>query len=210
MSRYGLPPGYRSQAPASYAPAPGGPLWQPDVYPLAADIARACGAHGIIDVGCSTGSKLLALWPEFWLVGLDLPGAHGTDERASWIPHDLDSPAPLPVPSGPLADAVLVCADVIEHMAEPERLVGALRAALEHAHALVLSTPDRDRVRGPEDLGPPANHCHAREWTAAELVGWLSSEGLEIDRQIWQRSNDRTDRLDTTVLIIAGARGLPA
>lgn len=208
MSRYGLPPGYRSQLPASYAPSPGGPVWQPDVIPLAAELAAQLGSRRLIDVGCSTAAKLLPFADRFELIGLDLPGQLPDDERGRWIPADLDRAEALPLSAADLDGAVLICSDVIEHLAEPEHLAHALLLALGIADALVLSTPDRARVRGPEDLGPPRNPCHAREWTAAELCAWLSTEGFSIASQTWQRSNDRATARDTIVVVVGGARRL--
>lgn len=203
---YGLPAAYRSQHPAPYEPVVGGPVWQPDVYPWAAGIARQLGAARLIDVGCSTGSKLLAC-DGFALIGLDLPGQLPTAPGARWIPADLSEPGPLPLAVADLEGAVLICSDVIEHLPDPSVLVAALRCALDHAVGLALSTPDRDRTRGRGDLGPPANRCHAREWTATELVAWLEAERLPVAWQGWQRSTDRATTQATTVCWISG-RGL--
>lgn len=204
-----LPDGYRSQLPARYAPAPGGPTWQPDVLPLAASLAGQLGAGRLIDVGCSTAAKLLPFADRFDLIGLDLPDQLPTDDRGTWVPADLEAAAPLPLEPGQLAGSVLVCADVIEHLEHPEHLARALAAALRHAAALVLSTPDRDRLYGPGHLGPPRNPCHAREWSADELVGFLLAEGVPVVRKLWQRANDRsTDQTTTVVLARHGAEVL--
>lgn len=196
-----LPDGYRSQLPARYTPAPGGPTWQPDVIPLAAELADQRGARRLIDVGCSTAAKLLPFADRFDLIGLDLPDQLPDDDRGTWIGADLEAPGPLPLTPGQLAGAVLVCADVIEHLEHPEHLARALAEACRHAAGLVLSTPDRDRLYGPGHLGPPRNPCHAREWTADELVGFLLGEGVPVTRKLWQRANDRTTEETTTVVL---------
>lgn len=205
MDDYGLPAGYVSQRPARHVPVVGGPVWQPDVYPLAACLAVESGCSTLVDVGCGNAAKLLQL-DSFELVGIDLPDALPLDRRdeATFVAHDLDTPGPLPVCERLLRDSVLICSDVIEHLWQPEYLVAALREALREAQLLVLSTPDRDRVRGPHDLGPPPNPCHVREWTASELVSWLTREGLHVVEQTWQRSNDHSDRAQTTVLVLSG------
>lgn len=184
---YHLPDGYRSQTPEVYSELGDDTHWQPEVYSFAAQVARAEGAARIVDFGCSTAGKLLALADEFDVVGVDLAANISTDPRGTWIVHDLDRPGNPPLRKSDLHDAIVVCSDVIEHMDRPEHLVAKLRYCLRWALALVLSTPDRTRTRGP-DMGPPANRCHAREWDADELVGWLESEGLTVEEQIFQPS----------------------
>lgn len=186
---YCLPDEYRSQTPATYVEAGDDRHYQPDVYPFAAKVARNEGAVRLVDFGCSTAGKLLDLADEFDLVGLDLPGNLPDSDAGLWIGHDFDSKAKLPLGKAELDASVLICSDVIEHMATPEILAAKLKAALRWAHCLVLSTPDRERTRGPDDLGPPANAHHAREWTADELVDWLTSLRFEIIEQHWQRSH---------------------
>ena len=206
MTDYCLPHGYSSRMPEEYVEFDDGSIWQPDVYPLAVKVARERGCSRLIDVGCSDGRKLLGWADEFDLVGIDLPGHMPiSDKRAYWLCHDLDSDTVLPLHKESLTGAMIVCSDVIEHLVHPERLVAALRSALRYAGGLVLSTPDRNRVRGKGHMGPPQNPAHAREWTAEELVGWVSSEGLKVNWWGWQRSNDQSDFEGTTVLVIAGA-----
>jgi SAM-dependent methyltransferase len=203
--RYCLPGGYVEQEPALYVPAVSGVVWQPDVYPYAAQLAAQARCSRIIDLGCSTAAKLLALHAQGWeVVGVDLLDSLPDVELpgTSWLAHDLDSRLPLPLSRSQLTGAALVCADVVEHLRHPERLAAALHDALDVAELCVLSTPDRDRVRGLGDLGPPANPCHAREWTADELRCWLASCGLRVESQTWQRGHDAAHELTTTVVVL--------
>ena len=39
---------------------------------------------------------------------------------------------------------------------------------------LVLSTPERNAVRGIKDYGPPENTSHYREWNAGEFMEYVS------------------------------------
>lgn len=195
---YGLPDGYITQVPAHYVEGDDDLFWQPEVYPFAAQLARHAGSKRLIDVGCSTGGKLLGYADQFDLIGISQDVLPDGDGR--WIAHDLDSADRLPLHANTLKRSFLICSDVIEHLARPERLVAALVAALRHADGLVLSTPDRERTRGPGDMGPPANPCHAREWTAAELVDWLEAEGLTVKRQFWQRSHVGAEGQATVVV----------
>jgi len=173
----------------------GGTVWQPDVYGELPEFAARLGATRIIDVGCGTAAKLAALHPNFEIVGIDHgPNIERCRERygfGTWIEHDLESADTLPLDAELLRGAVIVCGDVIEHLVEPARLLAALRRALEHAEAVVLSTPDRDLTWGPEHAGPPPNPCHVREWNRDELVALLRSAGFEHVAAGHTRSNDQ-------------------
>jgi hypothetical protein len=48
-----------------------GIVWQPDINPLAALLARRLGWSRIIDLGCGRAEKLVQLHPEFSLTGVD-------------------------------------------------------------------------------------------------------------------------------------------
>ena len=79
---------------------------------------------------------------------------------------------------------LVICADVIEHLDDPTILLELLRAAAKPNSPILISTPCRDRLLGPEALRP-SNPEHVREWTDEELSVWLRSEGFEIlDHQI--------------------------
>jgi SAM-dependent methyltransferase len=171
-----------------------GTVWQPDVYGELGDFAARLGASRIVDVGCGSAAKLAALHPRFDIVGMDY-GANielcrRTHAFGSWIEHDLEAGEPFPLAPELLRGSVVVCGDVIEHFREPERLLHALREALEHAEAVVLSTPERDLTWGAEHDGPPPNPCHAREWNLEEFVRLLRQAGFAHVSAGLTRSND--------------------
>src|SRR5205823_3527718 len=73
----------------------------------------------------------------------------------------------------PPADLV-ICADVIEHVADPEALMRFLVSAT--TDWIVISTPDRDLVysgRSKYRFGPPSNPAHVREWTMSEFRAFV-------------------------------------
>lgn len=157
-------------------------ICQPDVYPEAAAVARRLGAHRIVDFGCGTAGKLAELHPEFEIVGIDY-GANidACQERydfGTWLEIDFDHDETHShrkyLPGG-----LLVCADVIEHLVRPDRLLAMLREALDAgAVALFLSTPERELCNEPGHLGPPPNPAHVREWSTAELQRLMAAHGL--------------------------------
>lgn len=204
---YFLDPRYKARLDPDYFQDEGmDAVWQPDVYADAADLAERLASTKIIDLGCGDGSKLVALHPQFEIVGVDYgPNIEGCRKRydvGAWIEFDLDSDDPLPLQG--FEGSVLVCADVIEHLVYPERLLRRVRNALDHGgDALVLSTPERDLANGPGHLGPPSNRAHVREWNTEELRNFLRAEGLDGNFGL-TRSNDHNDQLLTILAVAAG------
>jgi SAM-dependent methyltransferase len=209
--RYFLKPGYTSRArPDYFEDDTEDIVYQPDVYPVAAETARKVGASLLVDIGCGRGEKLVASAGELDTIGIDV-GTNLTQCRdrypeRRWVECDLDRPHVLPMRPGDLARAVLICSDVVEHLVEPEHLLASLRRALEHARLLVLSTPERDLLRGIRDTGPPANTCHVREWNLAEFTELLEHHGLAPLRVGLTRSDDRWEAAHTMLALVAGRR----
>lgn len=173
-------------------------VWQPDVYPHAVDIARRLGVGHLVDIGCGNGSRVAEYADEFAVIGIDSDVGR-IDLPGEWIAHNLDKRVKLPVAEPVLADAVLICADVIEHMSHPDRLRNAIGHALAHAPTAVLSTPDRVLVRGSDHMGPPPNTAHAQEWTLEEFVAFLSEKMTVVDAG-YTRQRDTSDALSTCLV----------
>lgn len=172
-----------------------GLVYQPDVYTDAAAIARATGSPRLIDVGSGNGAKLIAAAGELSAIGLDfganLESCRKLYPAATWREFDADRDAALPVSPEELDGAVMVCADVIEHLVEPAALLRQLRHSLDRATAVVLSTPDRDLIWGPGSPGPPPNPHHIREWSRDEFVALLRREGFQHGLIRHTREHDR-------------------
>jgi SAM-dependent methyltransferase len=204
---YFLPSGYESRLePEYFVDEELNAVWQPDLYPEAAAIARRLGARRIVDVGCGTAAKLVELYPEFEIVGIDfgsnIAACRERYDFGNWIERDLDSSDDLGYED--VAGAVLVCGDVLEHLVYPERLLRMLRSALDRgAAAVILSTPDRELTNEPGNLGPPPNSAHVREWTLGELEQFLASEGLAGYFGL-TRSNDVMPYMRTSIAAIPG------
>ena len=207
MTEYFIKAGYTARLEPNYfVDADLNAVWQPDLYEEAAAVARLTGARKIVDVGCGTAAKLVALHPEFEIVGID----YGTNiEHArehypfgTWIDADLDESSESLYQG--TDDAVLVCGDVIEHLVHPERLLQGLRHGLDAgAHALLLTTPDRELVSGVDHAGPPENPAHVREWSSLELADFMASLGLHGHFGL-TRSNDVMPYMRTILAVVPG------
>jgi SAM-dependent methyltransferase len=166
-------------------------VYQPEVYAHAAEVATALGAGRIVDFGCGTGGKLVALADRFEIVGIDygpnIETCRSRYEIGTWLVDDFEMPGPLVAdPAG----AVVVCSDVIEHLKQPEVLLAKLRAALDAgALAVLISTPERDLTQGLWHQGPPPNAAHVREWNIRELAALLRRSGFEHGSVGLTRSN---------------------
>jgi len=178
-------------------------VYQPDVYTHASELASALGAWRLIDVGCGKAGKLVALEEHFETFGID----HGENiawcrehhSTGVWIEHDLEQPDPIPVDA---RDSIVVCADVIEHLRQPQHLAaGLLRLLEDGALAVLISTPEREGTYGPWHQGPPPNVAHAREWTIRELTTFLRRIGFRHGTAGLTRNNTAENQSSTILCV---------
>jgi hypothetical protein len=180
---------------------------QPDVYRFAAYLANRLECKHAVAVGCGSGTELFEMFPQSQVVGVDF-GANLQRSRrqypgGTWIEHDLDRAGRVRIAETVLRRSVIICADVIEHLVNPACLLSNLRAWLDYAPVCLLSTPERDLVRGENDFGPPANPAHVREWTLGELETLLRRSRLNVEF-IGLTVNNARDRKKKTILAVLG------
>ena len=169
--------------------------YQRHVYRWAAGLIPRRGLRSVLDVGCGPGTKL-AEWIEpvcADVEGMDQPSAveiartrcRHTRLRAV----DLERPA---VEAQRTFDLILF-ADVVEHLLDPDPALAMIRS-FAHPRTLVLvSTPDRDRVRG-RGCREAVKREHVREWSRGEFVSFLRSRGLRPVRSRLVPQDDRPVR----------------
>jgi hypothetical protein len=156
---------------------------QPDAYALAAHLAGRFGADTIIDVGCGSARKLMAL-DGVQKIGIDVGDnisfCRSRYPNETWIEINLETIAPpIGLTAERLSRSIIICADVFEHLKDPRCLLNVLQTWSSVCPAIIITTPERDLVRGVNDIGPPANPCHAREWNLDEFGRLLGASGLE-------------------------------
>lgn len=190
-------------------------LWQPDVYAWARGVAEHIAAREIVDFGCGSGTKLLGeLANGPWrIVGVDFKGSLASarqtrSSRAEWVECNLGIRAALERTTQGLGlegPCLFIVSDVIEHLRDPRALLGTVRGLLlsHPGSRLVLSTPDRARTRGNRSEALPANDCHVREWTLAELGEVLQDSGFAVVTAGFTRANPSDAERKTLLLEVA-------
>src|SRR5690242_8171342 len=141
-SQYGIMPGYRHRRRTHYFDdTPRMDEWQREVYVAAAELMKKERLRTVYDVGCGSGYKLMRYLGDYDTTGFDIEPTLSflrktyTDRKwrsVTFEDRDVAS-----------ADLV-VCADVIEHVDDPDALLAFLSRVA--GRYLVLSTPDRDLV----------------------------------------------------------------
>lgn len=201
-----LPPGYRTNEPEYFADAPAQFTYQPHVYALAEYLAERAGLRHVVDLGSGNGRKLARFAGRFEVVAVDvgsnLARVAEALPAATRIEHDLERGLPE-LPEAMLRTSVVLLSDVIEHLRDPLPVLRRLAEWARICPYVLLSTPDRDRVRGPADLGPPANRAHVREWNLSELTRLLAREGLATELVGFTVNTD-FHRCKSTLLALLG------
>lgn len=183
---------------------------QPDVYALARYLAHRFGCTHILDIGCGQGRKLAKFHPEFKITGIDF-GSNIDYCRShyafgQWLSYDLELQHHEILPQEILEKTLVICSDVIEHLIDPSGLLNTLAQCLKHAPVAILSTPERDLVRGSNDPGPPANPAHVREWNLVEFSQLLEEFSLQAAFLGLTYNNDRDWEKKTILSILHGTR----
>lgn len=157
--------------------------YQFDVYRVAAELARKRLSleTAAADIGGGYPSKLSLVEPFVASIDLyDQPSMAGLVERdfPGQTFHAIDLERPHTVEQ---RYDLVICSDVLEHLLDPDPCVAFLRKITKPTGYLVISTPERDVVRGPDCLASPKLE-HVREWNRSEFTEYLESRGLEIER----------------------------
>jgi SAM-dependent methyltransferase len=143
--------------------------YQREVYERARSVATVRGYTRILDLGCGRGYKLVKYFAGFETLGLDLPPTVAY-LRETYPEHDWTT---LPLTSQYPGADVLICADVIEHILDPDELLGFIKRSAPKV--LFISTPDRNLMPTSDHNGPPHNWCHVREWAWEEFYYYMAA-----------------------------------
>jgi SAM-dependent methyltransferase len=151
------------------------------VYKIAAELAGQMDHCSFVDIGCGYPIKIKELiFPVTSDITLiDQPSMKGLMEERfpemRFIPLNLER---MDISLQAKFNCI-VCADVIEHLLDPDPLLAFIRSALAPEGIAIISTPERDIERGSNCLRSPKAE-HVREWNTAEFTEYLSLIGLEV------------------------------
>lgn len=156
--------------------------YQYDVYTYALRFIQSKKIQSMIDVGCGPGKKLQMIHqavPELEIGGVDQAEAitycKKTYDFGQWQVEDFEKPQTW---SDNKTDLV-ICADVIEHLVNPDLVLDNIKNKLNPDGYLIISTPERDKIVG-KKVNIPSNVDHIREWNQTEFAAYLESRGFEI------------------------------
>ena len=143
--------------------------WQRNVYESALELIKKNNGKSVVDVGCGSGYKLMHMFGNYDTTGIELAETcHWLNLNypgKKWLEFENTDPRQMKTD-------MVICSDVIEHVQNPDGLMDFLgKIAFRW---LVLSTPERNRVRGKMDFGPPENTSHYREWSDTEFRAYVS------------------------------------
>lgn len=191
LRNYGLKEGYTSHDSNASIEEHSGDYWnarrrsmamsyQWHVYKLAAKLVTRHRLRTVLDVGCGPADKLMKLIaPIAQTTGVDqrtvVELASKGHPRGRFVAVDLDKPDQ---PAVGVFD-LIVCADVIEHMHDPDHVIEFIKRNCGTRSLVLMSTVERDVLRGRDNMKSPMP-AHVREWNAAELATYIRAAGFEI------------------------------
>jgi SAM-dependent methyltransferase len=189
-----------------FVDVPTGTVHQHHVYEFLHYLIQRGGFLRVIDIGCGSAEKLKGLSDKVEITCVDsAPMREFVAEnipRAKFIECDLDHEFPDLGQS--LDSAIIVCADVVEHLRRPEFLLKELARISKYCAYVLISTPDRVRARGLMDVGPPENTAHTMEWTVDEFARFLHDCGFPKNFPIGYTFNNNVAMSKNTILAVAG------
>ncbi len=194
MKTYGIKPDYEHRTVNATLEENTGDYWHTNrlllsqyaqyaVYELAATLMEEHGLRTVLDVGCGLGHKLDKLVAPHAerCVGIDQPTCIEVskkmlpDTAITFASADFEQPGDTGLGTFDLVMSV----DVIEHLLDPDLLLGFIKAHCHEDSIILISTPERDLRRGKDNRKSPKSE-HVREWNRAELAAYLTGEGFDV------------------------------
>lgn len=155
-------------------------LYQWPLYEFARQLVIKNGMSHVLDIGCGPAIKLMSLIaPAANIYGIDQQSAvdycRNAYQSGEFFVDDFEAPT-LELSEN---FDLIICSDVIEHLEDPDQLLNYIKRYCGESTLVLISTPDRDRVRGKDCTSCPQNE-HIREWNSKEYEAYLTKSGFEI------------------------------
>jgi hypothetical protein len=180
----------------------------PHAYALAAFVATRTEAQAIIHIGGRANPDPMALPGVREIsIGLDqiLNRARPGLQDGIWTGTDVGNGQPIQLDAAELDRSVVVCANVIEHVPDPSALLSFFSDVARRAHALIITTPDRDEVRLRAQHADPARVCR---WNSAEFERLL--RGFDLQPTFQGLTFGSIDDAEKDTILVVLDRCLPA
>lgn len=160
--------------------------YQWGIYKYAASLIAHKDNAKVLDIGCGSGFKLYHIIGKCTdnIIGLDQQSAinycRSHYNKGQWLVQNVEE-------SDFQTDNldIIISADVIEHLVSPESLLRLIKRNATANTDIVISTPERDRLRGAECMISPKAE-HIREWNMRELSNYLFANGFTIVKHFLQ------------------------
>jgi hypothetical protein len=179
MSKYGIKRGYLHRNKViPFIDEENADEYQKEVYAAAKNLYVEKGLKGILDIGCGSAYKLLVNFQQDPKAGVELNINWLIKQypNETWFAFSDNAWKQFPA-------QLIICADVIEHVPNPDAFIADLLAH-QHAQYFIFSTPDRNLDTSPWKFGPPNNESHFREWTFEEFEQYMSGYFKILDHTI--------------------------
>jgi SAM-dependent methyltransferase len=159
--------------------------FQYDVYKLAARQLSDLDESRVLDVGCGPPLKLAELIGDLTTHVQLIDQPNTADLAASIMPEARFAQADLETIDLDLGCRfdIVICADVIEHLLDPDPCIGFIRRHLKPSGRLFISTPERDVLQGRGCMHSP-HPMHVREWNRREFAQLLESRCFAVEKQL--------------------------
>jgi hypothetical protein len=156
--------------------------YQLEIYLHALGLMKKYNLNSVIDIGCGSAYKLITYLSEYKTLGLELPVNVELLKKnypdREWQVSDFSR-------TSNLTTDVVICSDVIEHLADPDELLDFIKGI--GVKYIIFSTPDRSlmfKKWDPRYYGKPLNKSHIREWNFKEFREYISMHFHVIDQRI--------------------------
>lgn len=160
---------------------------QYEVYEHARRLIKQYKLRSVLDIGCGYGMKLKKLISPVCqdITGIDEPDTIAWCQQhhhdfGTWYADNLED---MKADLGRTFD-LIISADAIEHLVNPDKLFEMIKRFASRDTFIILSTPERDAVRGKDDIGPPSNPLHAREWNFDEFREYTQHRGFRVIKHL--------------------------
>ena len=158
-------------------------FYQSGVYKYARILIKRYKLTNVIDIGCGPAVKLMKL---IYPICADVTGVDQQEaidfckkhyKAGNFLVDNLEMPK---LHLGRFD--CIICADVIEHLVDPDAILKYIRELSNDNSVIIISTPERDILRGKDCMTSPKPE-HVREWNYTEFRAYLESRGFEIKEQ---------------------------